>query len=83
MTFSRCPRRVARSIWEALDLRPGTVKFCKAPRLDHSNNFPLNAESDILANDAAEQTQGDCSIDITSTMDLAAVKPRETSFGQR
>ena len=66
-----------------MDIRPGTVKFVKVRGHDPGNKFPLNTAPDILANDAAEQAQGGCSIDITSTMDLAAVKPRETSFGQR
>lgn len=69
------------AIWENLDARTGTVTFVKVPGHDPDNKFPLNTAADILANEAAEQAQAGSEIDITSMIDLAAVTPRETSFG--
>lgn len=73
---------IIRSIWEALDARTGALEFVKVPGHDPDNKFPLNTAADILANNAAEQAQAGRSTDERTTIDLAGVRPRPTSFGR-
>ena len=73
---------IVKAIWAALDDRGGTVKFVKVPGHDPGNQFPLNTAADILANAAAEQASAGLPVETTSTIDLAGVKPRPTSFGK-
>jgi ribonuclease HI len=74
---------IVKAIWAALDGRPGTVAFVKVPGHDPGNKFPLNTAADIIANDAAEQASAGLAVDAISTIDLASVQPRTTSFGKR
>jgi ribonuclease HI len=73
---------IVESIWAALDTRIGTVQFVKVPGHDPGNEFPLNTAADILANDAAEQASAGEPAETISTIDLASIKPRPTSFGK-
>jgi ribonuclease HI len=73
---------IIEAIWAALDVRPGTVEFVKVPGHDPGNHFPLNTAADILANDAAERASAGLPVDMSSTIDLASLKPRPTSFGR-
>jgi len=73
---------IVTAIWAALDARAGTVKFVKVPGHDPGNTFPLNTAADILANDAAEEAAAGRPGETRSTIDLADVKPRSTSFGK-
>jgi ribonuclease HI len=73
---------IVKAIWAALDLREGAVEFVKVPGHDPGNKFPLNTAADILANDAAEQASAGLPVETTSTIDLASIKPRLTSFGK-
>jgi ribonuclease HI len=73
---------IIKAIWDALDARVGAVRFVKVPGHDPGNKYPLNTAADILANDAAERASAGLSVDTTSTIDLAAVKPRATSYGK-
>jgi len=70
------------AIWAALDSRAGTVEFVKVPGHDPGNKFPLNTASDIIATEAAERASKGLPPESTSTIDLATVKPRPTSFGR-
>jgi ribonuclease HI len=72
---------IVTAIWAALDTRVGTVEFVKVPGHDPGNKYPLNTAADILANDAAEKASAGLPAETTSTIDLASVKPRPTSFG--
>jgi ribonuclease HI len=74
---------IIKAIWAALDSRAGTVAFVKVPGHDPGNKFPLNTAADIIANDAAEQASAGLAVDTISTIDLASVQPRTTSFGKR
>jgi hypothetical protein len=58
------------------------VEFVKVPGHDPGNMFPLNTAADILANDAAEKASAGSPVETFSTIDLASVKPRPTSFGK-
>jgi len=73
---------IIEAIWAALDNRVGTVEFVKVPGHDPGNTFPLNTAADILANDAAEQAAAGLPAESISTIDLASVRPRSTSFGK-
>ena len=73
---------IVQAIWAALDSRVGTVEFVKVPGHDPANNFPLNTAADIVANDAAERASAGLPVETISTIDLATVKPRLTSFGK-
>ena len=73
---------IVTAIWDALDSREGTVEFVKVPGHDPGNTFPLNTAADILANDAAEKAAAGSPAEIRSTIDLAGVRPRSTSFGK-
>lgn len=76
---------IIKAIWSAIDARSrasGTVEFVKVPGHDPGNKFPLNTAADILANDAAEQASAGFPAETVSTIDLATVKPRPTSFGK-
>ena len=73
---------IVEAIWAALDARLGTVQFVKVPGHDPGNKFPLNTAADILANDAAEQASAGKPVETISTIDLASIKPRTTSFGK-
>jgi ribonuclease HI len=73
---------IVRAIWAALDNRVGTMDFVKVPGHDPGNKFPLNTAADILANDAAEKAAAGMPVETISTIDLASVKPRPTSFGK-
>jgi len=73
---------IVKAIWAALDLRAGTVEFVKVPGHDPGNKFPLNTAADILANNAAEQASAGKPAETISTIDLANIKPRLTSFGK-
>jgi ribonuclease HI len=73
---------IVEAIWAALDARLGTVQFVKVPGHDPGNKFPLNTAADILANDAAEQASAGKPAETISTIDLASIKPRTTSFGK-
>jgi len=73
---------IVKAIWAALDSRAGTVEFVKVPGHDHGNKYPLNTAADIIANDAAEQASAGLVADTISTIDLASIKPRTTSFGK-
>ena len=73
---------IVTAIWAALDSRPGTVEFVKVPGHDPGNKFPLNTAADIMANDAAEQASAGSLVETRSTIDLASVRPRSTSFGK-
>ena len=73
---------IVEAIWAALDSRVGTVKFVKVPGHDPGNTFPLNTAADIVANNAAEQAATGMPVETISTIELASVKPRPTSFGK-
>jgi hypothetical protein len=73
---------IIEAIWAELDARAGTVEFVKVPGHDPGNLFPLNTAADILANDAAIQASEGLPIETTSSIDLASVKPRPTSYGK-
>jgi ribonuclease HI len=73
---------IVQAIWAALDGREGSVEFVKVPGHDPGNTFPLNTAADIIANDAAEQASAGNPTDTISTIDLASIKPRSTSFGK-
>lgn len=73
---------IVKAIWAALDTHVGTVEFVKVPGHDPGNLFPLNTAADILANDAAEKAATGLPVETISTIDLASVKPRPTSFGK-
>ena len=73
---------IVQAIWAALDDRAGTVEFVKVPGHDPGNKYPLNTAADILANAAAEQASSGSLVQTLSTIDLAGVKPRSTSFGK-
>ncbi|TQM61739.1 RNase H family protein [Humibacillus xanthopallidus] len=70
------------AIWRELDSRAGSVTFLKVPGHDPSNASPMNTAADLLATEAAEKAQAGRSCDLASTLDLALVKPRATSFGK-
>ena len=70
------------AIWQELDSRAGSVEFLKVPGHDPSNAFPMNTGADLLATEAAEKAQAGRSSDLVSSLDLASVKPRPTSFGK-
>jgi ribonuclease HI len=73
---------IVTAIWAALDSRKGTVEFVKVPGHDPGNAFPLNTAADIIANDAAEQASAGNPTETISTIDLAGLRPRLTSFGK-
>jgi ribonuclease HI len=73
---------IVKAIWAALDGRAGTVEFVKVPGHDPLNKYPLNTAADIAATDAAELASKGSPVETTSTMDLASVKPRPTSYGK-
>jgi ribonuclease HI len=73
---------IVMDIWAALDSRVGIVEFVKVPGHDPGNKFPLNTAADIIANDAAEQASAGLPVETISTIDLASIKPRPTSFGK-
>jgi ribonuclease HI len=73
---------IVKAIWAALDGRAGTVEFVKVPGHDPGNQFPLNTAADIIANDAAEKASAGSPVETISTIDLATIKPRLTSFGK-
>jgi ribonuclease HI len=73
---------IIQAIWAALDSRVGSVQFVKVPGHDPGNKFPLNTAADIVANDAAERASAGLPVEVLSTIDLASVKPRPTSFGK-
>jgi ribonuclease HI len=70
------------AIWAALDGRVGTVEFVKVPGHDPGNKYPLNTAADIIATEAAERASAGSPVELTSTIELASVKPRPTSYGR-
>jgi ribonuclease HI len=73
---------IVEAIWAALDSRAGTVEFVKVPGHDPHNQYPLNTAADIIANAAAEKASTGLPAETMSTIDLASIKPRLTSFGK-
>lgn len=73
---------IIKEIWAELDARAVKPRFVKVPGHDPANRYPLNTAADILADQAAQDIKAGGQVDRRGTIDVAAVKPRPTSFGR-
>src|SRR5450756_935143 len=71
---------IVEAIWAALDSRAGTVEFVKVPGHDPQNQPPPNTAAELIDRAAAEQASTGLPAETMSTIDLASIKPRLTSF---